>query len=57
MITLVQWAKNNGVKPGTAKQWANRGKLVTAQRMGRDWMIGEDEPIPKPKKRKEKGTD
>lgn len=44
LITLVQWAELNGVKPNTARQRANRGKFKTAQKLGRDWFIDKDEP-------------
>lgn len=44
LITLVQWAELNGVKPNTARQRANRGQFKTAQKLGRDWFIDKDEP-------------
>lgn len=46
MITLKDWAAANGVKHATARSWANLGKLPTAQKMGRDWVIPADTPKP-----------
>lgn len=45
LIPLKQWAINHGITPDTARQRANRGALETAVKMGRDWVIDEDEEL------------
>jgi hypothetical protein len=42
-ITLKQWAKNHGLHPSSARQKALRGNFETAEKIGRDWFIDEDE--------------
>jgi predicted site-specific integrase-resolvase len=44
MITLKEWALRHGIAPATARQKALRGGFKTAEKVGRDWMIDEDEP-------------
>lgn len=44
MITLKAWALRHGIDPATARQKALRGGFKTAVKVGRDWMIDEDEP-------------
>jgi predicted site-specific integrase-resolvase len=44
MITLKEWALRHGIDPATARQKALRGGFKTAVKIGRDWMIDEDEP-------------
>lgn len=46
LIPLTKWAEKRGVSLGTAQKWANKGKLQTAQKPGRDWFVEESEPIP-----------
>lgn len=43
-ITLKDWAIRHGIDPATARQKALRGGFATAVKVGRDWMIDEDEP-------------
>lgn len=45
MITLVEWAKRNGMNTATARKYANL-KKIPAEKIGRDWMIDvEAEPV------------
>ena len=44
LITLKEYAERHGRNPATARQKANRGGFLTAQKIGRDWFIDEDEP-------------
>lgn len=44
MITLKAWALRHGILPATARQKALRGGFQTAVKVGRDWLIDEDEP-------------
>ena len=44
-ITLTEWAKRHGIDPATARQRALRGAFETAEKMGRDWIIKEDEEL------------
>lgn len=44
LITLKEWAIQNGIAPATARQKAGRGALKTARKVGRDWMISRYEP-------------
>lgn len=43
-IPLKKWADKHGVAPVTARQKAARGGFRTAVKIGRDWLIDEDEP-------------
>lgn len=45
LISLVEWAKKNGINPATARQRAGRGAFETAQKIGRNWLIDEDEEL------------
>ena len=45
LIPLTQWAKEHGIAESTARQRAIRGSFETAQKMGRDWVIDEDEEL------------
>lgn len=45
MTPLKVWAINHGITPDTARQRANRGAFETAKKMGRDWVIDEDEEL------------
>ena len=44
LITLKDWAIRHGIDPATARQKALRGGFKTAEKVGRDWMIDDDEP-------------
>ena len=44
VITLREYAKRHEKNPVTVAQKAARGKFETAQKIGRDWFIDEDEP-------------
>lgn len=46
LISLTEYAKANGKIPATARQMANRGGFKTAQKIGRDWLIDDQEPYP-----------
>lgn len=43
-IPLKDWALAHGINPDTASQKARRGKLKTAEFIGRQWFIDQDEP-------------
>lgn len=43
-ITLVEYAKRHGRDLSVLRHKALRGGFQTAQKVGRDWMIDEDEP-------------
>lgn len=45
LISLGDWANNNGMDPATARQRAGRGAFKTAQKIGRNWVIDEDEKL------------
>lgn len=45
LISLVEWSKKNGIDPATARQRAGRGAFETAQKIGRNWVIDEDEKL------------
>ncbi len=44
LIPLVEYARKHHRHPDTAKQKAQRGGFKTAVKIGRDWLIDEDEP-------------
>lgn len=45
LISLGEWAHKNNIDPGTARQRAGRGAFETAQKIGRNWVIKEDEKL------------
>lgn len=46
IITLTEYARRRGIPRATAQQRAQRGCYPTAHKLGRDWLIEEDdEPI------------
>ena len=45
IITLKEYAERHGRDPATFRQKALRGGFQTAKKIGRDWMIDEDEPL------------
>ena len=44
LIPLVEYARQHGRDPATARQMALRGGFKTAQKIGRDWVIDDHEP-------------
>lgn len=44
LISLGEWADKQGIARATARQKAIRGSLKTAKKIGRNWVIEEDEP-------------
>jgi len=44
LITIKEYAARHGRDHRTALQKAQRGKFETAKKLGRDWVIDEDEP-------------
>ncbi len=46
MIPLTEYAEAHGKSQATARQMALRGGFKTAQKIGRDWMIDNEEPYP-----------
>ena len=46
LISLAEYAQRNGRDPATARQMALRGGFKTAQKIGRDWVIDDQEPYP-----------
>jgi len=45
LISLVEWAEAHGIDQATARQRAGRGAFETARKIGRNWVIDEDEPL------------
>ena len=46
MITLIQYAERHKKTPATVRQLIARGAFTSATKIGRDWMIDENEPYP-----------
>lgn len=44
MITLKEYANKHGKDVASVRHKAQRGTFKTAQKLGRDWLIDEDEP-------------
>ena len=44
LISLTEYAKKNGKSPVTARKKAQRGLFKTAKKIGRNWVIEENEP-------------
>lgn len=44
LITLKEYAIRLGKNPDVVRQKALRGTMKTAQKLGRDWFIDENEP-------------
>ena len=44
LISLKEYAERLGKNPDIVRQKALRGTFKTAQKIGRDWVIEEDEP-------------
>lgn len=47
MLTVEDYAKTYGVSEITVRQWIRRGKLRTAKKVGRDWLIPSIADTPK----------
>lgn len=45
LISLVEYAKLNGITSATARQRAIRGSFKTARKIGRNWVIDKNEPL------------
>lgn len=50
-ITLKEYAARNGRAHASARHMAQRGSFKTAEKVGRDWLIDEDEPYPDHRRR------
>ena len=46
IIPLVDYAKQHGRRADVARHMAKRGGFKTAYKLGRDWVLDEDEPWP-----------
>lgn len=46
LISLTEYARRNGRDPASARQMALRGGFKTARKIGRNWVIEEDEDYP-----------
>ena len=44
LISLVEYAERHGKNPANARQMAARGSFQTARKIGRNWVIEDDEP-------------
>lgn len=46
IISLKEYAVKHNKNPAIVRQMALRGSFDTARKLGRDWVIDEDEPYP-----------
>lgn len=46
LISLVEYAARHGKTDSAARRMAVKGGFETAQKIGRNWVIEEDEPYP-----------
>lgn len=46
LISFAEYAQKHGKHPDTIRQMALRGGFTTARKIGRNWVIEEDEPYP-----------
>ena len=44
LITIKEYAERNGLQHDNVRHKCQRGSYKTAQRIGRDWLIDENEP-------------
>lgn len=44
LIGLTEYAERHGKSPRTVRQKAQSGSFKTARKIGRNWVIDEDEP-------------
>lgn len=52
LISLSEYAKIHGRNPDTVRQLVLRGGLTTAQKIGRNWVVDQDEPYPDRRRKK-----
>lgn len=45
LISVKDYAAKHGKSPITIRQSCHRGRFKTAQKIGRDWLIDENEPF------------
>lgn len=53
LIPLKEYARRNGRANTSVRQMAQRGSFQTARKIGRDWLIDEDEPYPDHRRKEE----
>lgn len=53
LISIAEYAKMHGIHIDSVRQGIHRGKYKTAQKIGRNWAIDEDEPLIDRRKKKE----
>ena len=46
LISLVEYAEKHGKRQESARKMAQRGGFETARKIGRNWVIEDDEPWP-----------
>lgn len=46
LVSLGEYAKLHGKNPASARQMALRGGFKTARKIGRNWIIDDQEPYP-----------
>lgn len=46
LISLAEYAAKHGKAKISARKLAQRGRFETAKKIGRNWVIEEDEPYP-----------
>lgn len=46
LISIVEYAERNGKNRSSALRMAQKGRFKTAKKIGRNWVIEEDEPYP-----------
>lgn len=56
LISLVEYAKRHGRNPATVRQMALRGGFKTAKKIGRDWVIDDQEPYPDHRRKEQKNV-
>lgn len=57
LISLAEYAAKHGKDPATVRQKALRGGFCTARKIGRNWVIEEDEPYTDLRKQGDKDTE
>ncbi|MCD8190545.1 MAG: hypothetical protein LUD78_10060 [Clostridiales bacterium] len=57
LISIKEYAAKHGRSPVSVRQLAARGGLETAQKMGRDWFVDEDEPYPDHRRKEQRRVD
>ena len=53
LISLGEWARKNGITHATARQRAIRGSLKTARKIGRNWVVEDNEALVDHRRKKE----